>query len=336
MANKEPLLEVRNLTTEYITDQGVIRAVDGACLAVNRGEAVGVAGESGCGKSTLALSILRVLPSNGRIVSGEILFERRNLLDLSEEEMQRVRWKEISIVLQGAMNALNPVKRVGEQVVEPLLIHGMVDSLEEALERGKELFSMVGIDPSRLKDYPHEFSGGMKQRAMIAMALACNPKLVIADEPTTALDVMVQAQILDLLEELQKKLALSLILITHNLSVIAEACDRVYIMYAGKIVEFGSVEDIFEKPLHPYTEGLLGCFPNIASGERRLHYIPGVPPALLSPPGGCRFHPRCPYAKEICKRVEPPLIEVERGRFVACHLQGEGRVYSLASAASKR
>ena len=322
MGGGNPLLEVRGLKTYFYTKRGVVKAVDDVSISVERGEALGLAGESGCGKSTLALSIMRLVPPPGKIVDGEIIFDGKNLLELSEEELRKVRWKEISIVFQGAMNALNPVLTVGKQIVEAIQEHEPGVSNEEAWNRAKKLLELVNIDPSRVKDYPHEFSGGMKQRVMIAMALACNPKLLIADEPTTALDVIVQAQVMKVLEELKHRLNLSFILITHDLSMIADFCDRVAIMYAGKIVEFGDIYPLYEEPLHPYTQGLIKAFPNISSKSMELISLPGAPPNLINPPPGCRFHPRCPKAMDICRKEEPTPVEVEKGRTVACHLYG--------------
>jgi len=313
-----PLLKIENLRVYYEISEGSVKAVDNVSLEIERGEALGLAGESGCGKSTLALAIMRLLPPEGRIVSGKILFDGIDLLKLPDDRFRKeIRWKRISMVFQGAMNALNPVFRVGDQIVEAILTHEDV-SEEEAWERVYELFRMVGLDPSRAKHYPHEFSGGMRQRAMIAMALACNPDLVIADEPTTALDVTIQAQILDLLKELRKKINMAVLLITHDLSVIAETCDKVAIMYAGKIVEWADVKSIFKNPIHPYTRGLIAAIPSIKE-KKKLISIPGFPPNLLNPPTGCRFHPRCSYAKDICSKEEPEMQEIEKGRFVACH-----------------
>ena len=315
-----PLLEVKNLRTYYITRAGPVRAVDGVSFFVEKGEVFGLAGESGCGKTTAGLSILRLLPRYGRIVGGEIIFDGVNILEVRESVFRRkYRWKRISMVFQGAMNALNPVFRVGEQIAEAIMLHENV-SKEEAMKRVKALFEKVGIEPSRVDNYPHEFSGGMRQRAMIALALACNPELVIADEPTTALDVVIQGQILDLLRKLREELDLSVILITHDLSTIAELCNRVGIMYAGKLVECADVRSIFKDPLHPYTQGLINAIPSITGPKTRLRSIPGAPPDLLNPPRGCRFHPRCPYATEKCRREEPAYIEVRRGHWVACHM----------------
>jgi len=328
------LLEVKDLTTYYKILRGYVKAAENVNFSIEEGEALGLAGESGCGKTTVALSIIRLLPPGGLIVNGEINFDNINLLKLSEHEMrENIRWKKIAMVFQGAMNALNPVFKVSDQIVEAITTHEPDVNKREALERARKLFELVGIDPSRLESYPHEFSGGMRQRAMIAMALACNPKLLIADEPGTALDVIVQAQILKLLNEIKTRLNISMILITHDLSIIVETCEKVAIMYAGRIVEFGDVRPIFKHPLHPYTQGLLSVFPSVHSPRQKMISIPGLPPDLLSPPPGCRFHPRCPYAMPICKKEPPSLIEVERGHHVACHLlqknEGEKRWRSL-------
>jgi peptide/nickel transport system ATP-binding protein len=320
MAKLMALLEVKNLKTYFRTKRGYVKAVDDVSFQLEKGEAMGLAGESGCGKTTTALAILKILPSNGEIKGGKILFSNINLLEISEEKMRKdIRWKGISIVFQGAMNALNPVYKVGDQIVEAIRIHEDVTK-EEAVSRAKKLLELVGIEPSRFDNYPHEFSGGMKQRALIAMALSCNPSLLIADEPGTALDVVVQAQILKLMRGLKDKLNLSMILITHDLSIIAETCEKTTIMYAGKIVEHGNSLDIFRNPLHPYTVGLISAFPNIKGSRIRMTSIPGTPPDLLHPPSGCRFHPRCKYAMEICRKEEPIEGEVEKDHFVACHL----------------
>jgi peptide/nickel transport system ATP-binding protein len=311
----------------YQTLGGLVRAVDNVSLNLEVGESLGLAGESGCGKSSLAYSIIQLLPPAANILGGHIYFRGRDLVQVSAKEMRDVRWKNISIVFQGAMNALNPVFEIGEQIAESILIHENVTD-EEALDRCAKLFEMVGLDPGRIHNYPHEFSGGMRQRAMIAMALACNPDLVIADEPTTALDVTIQAQILKLMQKLQKDLGLSLILITHDLSVIAETCDKTAIMYAGNIAELADVVSVFKEPIHPYATGLVGAIPSMVKAERKkLTSIPGSPPDLIDPPPGCRFHPRCPYAQEICSKEVPSFDELEGGRFVACHfaeqLRGE-------------
>jgi len=320
------VLDIHNLTTYYTTLRGPVQAVEGLSFAVEKGEALGLVGESGCGKTTVALSILRILPQGGRIIEGEILFNGQNILHFSEEEFRKnIRWKGISIVFQGAMNALNPVYKVGDQIVESVLIHEPNIKKDEAEERTAKLLEMVGIDPQRANNYPHEFSGGMRQRALIAMALACNPTLLIADEPGTALDVIVQAQILKLLRELKSKLNLSMILITHDLSIVAETCEKAAIMYAGKLAEYGNIISIFNDPLHPYTQGLVGAFPSIKAPRRRMESIHGSPPDLLNPPPGCRFHPRCSFAMNLCKEQEPELLPVgiKDNHYVSCHLIGK-------------
>jgi len=316
------LLDVQGLKTYYATLRGSVKAVDDVGFKIEKGEALGLAGESGCGKTTVALSILKILPSGGKIVDGKILFKDEDIVNLREDDFRkRVRWKGISIVFQGAMNALNPVYKVGDQIVEAILTHETAVSKKEAKERTRKLLGMVGVDPSRADNYPHEFSGGMRQRALIAMSIACNPELLIADEPGTALDVIVQAQVLRLLRELKSKLNLSMILITHDLSIIAETCEKTAIMYAGKIAEYGDILTIFKEPLHPYTQGLLGAFPSIRAAKRRMTSIPGMPPDLLNPPSGCRFNPRCPYVMEICRKEEPQLANVGKGEhYVSCFL----------------
>ncbi len=289
-------------------------------------------GESGCGKTTVAYAITQLLPSNARITSGEILYKGRNLLsetlrddgtlDVYEDAIRRIRWKEISMIFQGAMNAFNPVKTVGDQIVEAIKVH---EDLDKHQARAKALrnFSRVGIPTDRFDDYPHEFSGGMKQRAMIAMALVLGPSLVIADEPTTALDVIMQDRILAEIKRLQRDLGMAMIIISHDVSVVAEVSDRIAIMYAGKLTEVGSIKDVFYHPAHPYTEGLLGSFPNLRGVKRRLLSIPGNPPDLTNPPAGCRFNPRCVYAQEVCRVQVPDLLPVVPGQQAACHFSKE-------------
>jgi len=316
------LLEVRDLTVEFTTKAGTVHAVEGASFEVEQGEAMGLAGESGCGKTTTALALMGLLPYNGRIVRGSIRFAGRDLATLPETSMRKIRWKEISIIFQGAMNSLNPVQRVGRQIAEPIILHENADP-DAATKRAGDLLELVGISRKRVNDYPHEFSGGMRQRVMIAMALACNPKLVIADEPVTALDVMIQAQILDLLERLRRELDLSMILISHDLSVLADTCEHVTIMYAGKMMESGRTLDLFTDPKHPYTQGLVGAFPDIRGPRTMPEAIPGDVPSLISPPGGCVFHPRCKFAFDRCEKAEPALSEISPGRRAACFLYPE-------------
>ncbi len=317
------LLDVQELTMYYLIERrGWVKAVDRVSFHIDKGEALGLVGESGCGKSSLGITILRILPYNARILGGKVILEGRDVLSIPEEQFRKeVRWKKISMVFQGAMNALNPVMKIGDQIAEAIMIHENV-SKKEAIERVKQLLKLVGIDPSRVNHYPHEFSGGMRQRAMIAMALACNPALLIADEPTTALDVIVQAQVLKLIRDIQQQVGISTLLVTHDLSIVAELCDKVAVMYAGKIVEYGSTNEVYYKPRHPYTYKLLGAMPSVKGKKRRLEFIPGAPPDLLEPPPGCRFHPRCPYAIEICSKEEPTMQEVD-GVMVACHRAGE-------------
>ena len=314
-----PLLEVKDLKVYFSTPDGDVRAVDGVTFSLDEGESLGLAGESGCGKTTAALSIMHLLPKNGRIVSGAIDYQGYDLTKIPEAQLRSIRWQHISIIFQGAMNALNPVKRIGAQIAEPIILHEKVDE-EVAAKRVGELLQLVGISKDRADEYPHEFSGGMKQRVMIAMALACNPKIVIADEPVTALDVMIQAQILELLERLKRELGLSMILISHDLSVMAETCDQMAIMYAGKIVETGPVREVFKDSKHPYTKDLIGAFPDIHGAQTLPAYIPGLLPSLIDPPQGCRFHPRCRYAWQRCIDEEPPLLAVGERHNAACHL----------------
>ncbi len=319
----ETLLEVKDLKTYFYTTKGVVKAVDGVSFTLNKGEVMGLAGESGCGKSTTAYSLIRLVPPPGKIVGGKIVFEGKNILELSDEEFRKkYRWKKISMIFQGAMNALNPVYTIGDQLAEVFMLHqGLTKT--EAMSKVYELLEMVGIDPKRARSYPHELSGGMKQRVMIAMALALNPPLVVADEPTTALDVVVQAQIMNLLKKLQREKNVSIILITHDLSLIAEIADKVAIMYAGKIVEYGTAEQIYLNPQHPYTQALLRSIPRLRGEISKLEWIPGTPPDLIAPPPGCRFAPRCKFRMDICTKEEPPTIEVEPGHFVSCWLHAK-------------
>lgn len=322
------ILEVTGLSTHYFLQESRVRAADNVTFSVKRGTTLGIAGESGCGKTTVALSIMRLLPSAGRIIKGQIVLDGQDLLRLSSEEMRRARWKELSYIFQFAMNAFNPVMNVGEQIVEVILEKGSGRRFsramkKEAWQQVRGLFEEVGLDPERVKNYPHEFSGGMKQRAVIAMALACDPKVIIADEPVTALDVVVEKQILHLLQSCCEKYNLANILITHDLSVIAENSDEVGIMYAGKLVEVGDVKAIFSKGLHPYTNMLIESFPSILGEKIRIEPLKGAPPDLANPPPGCRFHPRCPLATDECQVKAPPFEEQNPRHFVACYHAGE-------------
>ncbi len=314
------LLEVKSLRTSFFTDDGEVRAVDGVSFSVEPGKLMGIVGESGSGKTVSVLSIMRLLPETARIVGGSVMFDGRDLTKLSEPEMRKVRGARIAMIFQEPMTSLNPVFTVGNQVAEAVRLHQKV-ARAEARERSIEALRMVGIaDPERrIDDYPHQLSGGMRQRVMIAMALACNPRLLIADEPTTALDVTIQAQILDLIRELQSRLGLAVILVTHDLGIVAEYADDVTILYAARVMEQASSAELFRRPLNPYTKGLLESIPG-ADGTRqhRLQAIPGSIPSPLRPPSGCRFHPRCPMAIQECAEVEPPLQEKVPNHYVAC------------------
>jgi oligopeptide/dipeptide ABC transporter ATP-binding protein len=317
------LLEVENLNTWFNTSKGQLKAVNGVSFDLEYGEALGMVGESGCGKTTCALSIAKLLPKEGEVTGGRILLEGVDLASMTEEEIRKKRWKEVSIIFQGAMNALNPVMKVGDQISEAIILHDKV-SREEAKRRTAEILERVEIPAARANNYPHEFSGGMKQRAMIAMALACNPKIIIGDEPTTALDVMVQAQILNLLEKIRKEYKMGFILITHDLSILGETCDKIAVMYAGKIVELGTVEDIFEKTAHPYTQRLIACFPNIQGEKIIPEGISGSPPNMLAPNPGCSFAPRCGRKQECCETQEPETRQIGEKHFAACHFASGG------------
>jgi peptide/nickel transport system ATP-binding protein len=316
-----PLLDVRDLQTEFVTDEGIARAVDGVSFSITAGETLGMVGESGCGKSVTALSILRLIPSPpGRIAGGEILYEGRDLLPLSEQKMRRIRGNEIAMIFQEPMTSLNPVFTIGDQIGEAIRLHQKTDRKTTRV-RVIEMLRLVKMPAPerRIDEYPHQLSGGMRQRVMIAMALSCNPRLLIADEPTTALDVTIEAQILELLEELRTRLGMALLLITHDLGVIAEHADRVVILYAGRIIESGTVEDIFLRPLHPYTRGLLASVPRVGvKRSHRLNPIPGTVPALTDLPSGCRFRDRCPSAVPDCQSIDPTLVEKTPGHAAAC------------------
>ena len=314
-------MQVENLKTYYFTKQGVVRAVDNVSFEIYEGETLGLVGESGCGKSTLGFSIMKLIPPPGKIVNGKILFKGKDLVELPENEMRKIRGKRIAMIFQDPMTSLNPLMKIGDHIVETILTHENVTK-EEAYTRAKKLLDDLGISRERINDYPHQFSGGMRQRVMIGLALALNPDLIIADEPTTALDVIVEAQILDLMKKLKEAYRLTLILITHNIGIVAEMADKIGVMYAGKLVELSKALPIFEEPLHPYTEALLDSVPNIKLSEQTLKWIPGSPPNLLNPIKGCRFAPRCKYAEKRCFEEEPKIIEVEKNRFVACHLRG--------------
>ncbi len=323
---------MKDLKMYYGTSSGYLKAVDGVNLDIEQGETLGIAGESGCGKSSIGLSIMRILPRNGRIMGGEILLDGTDILKLSEDEMRDFRWKKVSVIFQGAMNALNPVKKVGDQVTEALKIHEDMTK-EERNEKAASVFELVGLDSSWMNNYPHELSGGMKQRVVIAMSLICDPQLIIADEPTTALDVVMQDQILYEVNNLQKKFKIAMIYISHDISVIAETCDKAAIMYAGKIVESARTEDIFKNPHHPYSIALLNSFPSIRGPMKRLTSIGGAPPDLRDPPPGCYFEPRCPFARGVCKKEAPPTMKIDDGHYSSCHFALDPRIqkYSVES-----
>jgi peptide/nickel transport system ATP-binding protein len=313
------LLEIIELRAYYAMQSGLCRAVDGISFKIKPGENFGLVGESGCGKTTVAKSIIKVFPRNFRIEGGKILFKGRDLVPLSYEEMRKVRWKEISMIPQSAMNALNPVYKVGYQIEEAIREHENFSS-KEAKERVRELFNLVGIDPKRTEEYPHQFSGGMKQRVNIALSLVLNPSLIIADEPTTALDVIVQDQIFQRILNIQRQLNCAMLLITHDISLVAENCHKVAVMYAGKIVEYSDVSRVFNHPYHPYTLGLKNAFPSIKrSKDQPLISIPKSPPSLVDLPSQCRFCSRCPFSTNICLEEEPEMMEVKGNHFVACH-----------------
>ena len=319
--DREVLLDVRGLSISYVSgNKPPARAVEDVSFTLHKGETLGLVGESGCGKSTLMLSLMRLLPPDGRITQGEVLFNGHDLLKLDEKQLNGLRWKDISMIFQGAMNAMNPVRSVGDQIAEAILLHTPITEPKELNARVDELLDLVGISPKRREDFPFQYSGGMRQRAMIAMALACDPQIVIADEPTTALDVMIQAQILDLLMSLKERLGLSIIFVTHDLGVIAELCDSVLVMYGGMMAEYATVDKIFNAPEHPYTQELLRAFPDISNFTQKLTAIPGYPPRLDALPAGCRFAPRCPKVFDKCHTHVPPLYTINAQQHAGCHL----------------
>jgi oligopeptide/dipeptide ABC transporter ATP-binding protein len=317
------LYSIRNLTVEYNTRAGAVRAVDNVSLDIRRGEILGLVGESGCGKSTLGKALMRLHTGPASITAGELWFDGRDLMKLSNREMPDIRGAEIGMVFQDPMTSLNPVQRILDHLTETIQTHEPETSEEQARARAEELVERLGIRRERLSDYPHQMSGGMRQRVMISLALALRAKLVIADEPTTSLDVIVEAQFLDLLQELQKEFGLTILLITHNIGVVAEVADRVAVMYAAKMAEVGDVNDVFADPKHPYTQGLLKSVPNIRLDEGELYKMGGAPPNLLHPPIGCRFNPRCPHVMDVCMEVEPAFEAVEQKHLASCWLYQE-------------
>jgi oligopeptide/dipeptide ABC transporter ATP-binding protein len=333
------ILTINDLTVEYTTRRGTARAVDRVFMTLEENRTLGLAGESGCGKSTLGRSIMRLISYPGRIVSGEIIFNIKediqsekspiekgdvNLIELSEDQMRELRGKEIAYIFQDPMTSLNPMLSIGEHFTQLMEAHDPDIEEEAALDRAAEILDGLGILPERVTDYPHQFSGGMRQRVMIGLGLALRPKLLISDEPTTSLDVIVEAQILEEMAELKEKFNLTMILITHNLGVLAQTADDIAIMYTGRLMELAPTDVLFEEPLHPYAQELLKAVPDVSKPEKKLSWIPGAPPDLVDPPPGCMFHPRCPYVMDICKEVVPPLNPSRTGGIVACHLYDGG------------
>ncbi len=325
MADNNHFLSVKNLSVEYTSGGSVIKAVNNVSFDLEAGSTLGLVGETGAGKTTIAKSILRILPEmSSRVTGGEILLNGTDMLKLSEKEMLHIRGGQISMIFQDPMTALNPVQTVGDQIAEGILLHNKV-SKGDARDMALDIFKMVGITEERYNNYPHQFSGGMKQRVVIAMALACNPKLLLADEPTTALDVTIQAQVLEMIRDIREKLNTAMILITHDLGVVAEMCDNVAVVYAGEIIEYGTKRHVFKNPSHPYTRGLFNSLPSMTEKSSRLHPIEGLPPDPSNLPQGCKFHERCPYAVEACAHQETVLEEIEPGHLCSCMMrQKEG------------
>jgi peptide/nickel transport system ATP-binding protein len=328
---RRPILRVRNLKTYYRLGSDWVRAVDDVSFDLSQGETLGIVGESGCGKSTLALSLLRILPPNASILDGQVLLDDVDLLGLNDRELRAVRWKQIAMIFQGAMNSLNPVYRIRDMIKEALRVHD--PSSEAEMEaRVLRVLQLAGFPSGRATSYPHELSGGMKQRAVIAMSLVCNPKIVVADEPTTALDVVVQDRILRRIQTIQRELALALVLVSHDAAIVAQVCDRVAVMYAGQIAEYAGVREVFRNPRHPYTIGLMSSVPSLKGPVRPLASIPGVVQDLRLPFRGCRFADRCALADEICRREDPPLVEVAGGHWARCHFAHDDRVSQFQAA----
>ena len=313
------LLTVENLSVGYHTRKGFLKSVQGVSFALAEGESLGLVGESGCGKTTIGMSLMGLLPENAAVTDGRILFEDTDLLKLSKKEIRQVRWKKIAMIFQAAMNALNPVHRVSEQIAEAILAHDTEISEETAMKQVESLFQVVGIPPDRMRDYPHQYSGGMKQRAIIAMALSCNPSLIIADEPTTALDVIVQDQILNAIKDFQKRLNVSLIFISHDIAVVADVCDSIGIMFAGQLVEYGNVKDVFDVPMHPYTRSLLASYLTLDKDIVQLDSKPGETPDLVNPTPGCRFSERCTVSKAACSLNTPEWVEISPTHKALCN-----------------
>ena len=328
------LLELKNVDIEYRTEKGTLKAVEDISFTLEEGERIGLVGESGCGKTTIAKSLMRLLPDNGRISNGEIIFKGEDIVTKSAEEIRKLRWKHIAIISQSAMSALNPVYTVGSQIIEPILAHTNMSS-KDAYNRAVEVFRMVGLEEKRLKSFPHQMSGGMKQRAIIAMALTLEPSLIIADEPTTALDVVVQDKILNQIIQIQKEINTSMVFITHDISVVSETCNTIIVMYGGKIMEKSSTRNFFKNPFHPYSLGLQNAFPSIADIGEELISIPGTPPDLMNLKPGCRFQDRCPFVTEKCQVETPGLLEVSSEHFVACHYTEKVEEFRIESKKSE-
>ena len=323
MQEKQTLLDIRDLVVEYHTDDAVVHAVNGINLKLNEGETLGLVGETGAGKTTIAKTILDILPKpQGKVVQGEVIYEGQDILKLHEREMKKLRGNQIAMIFQDPMTALNPIERVGDQIAEAVLLHNSV-SPAAALRRAMDMLEMVGIPKERYVEFPHQFSGGMKQRVVIAMALACNPKLLLADEPTTALDVTIQAQVLEMMRELKQKLNTSVILITHDLGVVANICETVAVVYAGEIVEYGTLEQIFDHTAHPYTKGLFGSLPSLDTKSKRLKPIKGLMPDPTNLPEGCKFSDRCQYVCDRCRKESPAVTDLGGGHLCKCHLAGK-------------
>lgn len=329
MADKQYSVEINDLAVRFSTVDGVVHAINGVDLKIEKGKTLGLVGETGAGKTTTALSILRLIPNPpGEIIKGSIVLEGKNVFEYSEKEMENIRGKQVSMIFQDPMTSLNPVMTIGDQIAEVIQLHEKIDA-KGAMEKAKEMLELVGIPGERAGEYPHQFSGGMKQRVIIAMALVCNPQLLIADEPTTALDVTIQAQVLDLMQKLKEKYGTSMLMITHDLGIVAEVCDEVSIMYAGRIVEHGTLEDIFDHTSHPYTEGLFGSLPNIEKRTEALKPIPGLMPDPTNLPNGCPFHPRCKYATQLCKTRVPVKTALSETHSVRCLAYEEGTGVTL-------
>lgn len=329
MTDKKYSVEIENLAVRFSTVDGVVHAINGVDLKIEKGKTLGLVGETGAGKTTTALSILRLIPNPpGEITNGSIVLEGKNVFEYSEKEMEKIRGKQVSMIFQDPMTSLNPVMTIGDQIAEVIQLHEKIDA-KGAMEKTKAMLEMVGIPGNRAGEYPHQFSGGMKQRVIIAMALVCNPQLLIADEPTTALDVTIQAQVLDLMQKLKEKYGTSMLMITHDLGIVAEVCDEVSIMYAGRIVEHGTLEDIFDHTSHPYTEGLFESLPNIEKRTEALKPIPGLMPDPTNLPSGCPFHPRCKYATQLCKTRVPVKTDLSETHSVCCLAYEEGTGVTL-------